>query len=283
VNGLVYFNQVQLIETFHLGLVGLGIIILLGGVWVVSIHSGGGGVDVGSWSEDGKDVEDETILHIGELEQGETSFLEAVYPNVDSVSRSDSTKPLECISEPTQSTSAISTEARRSENAQGSYLRPWHRHTMYSTAPSLSPVPVSRRTDLRRRFSDAYRFSTASHRPPRTFVPPLVTVPTLGAGLQIGLSPISPGFSIVPKERRRLVGPGPGGDEEQSPQQSPHARDHRRSVSERAFGAPVQPNFDSSPEVSDVEPNGRIDQECLGNVPEPMHRRWMWLRNYLTQ
>ena len=276
----MYFNQVQLIETFHLGLVGLGIIILLGGVWVVSIHSGGGGVDVGSWSEDGKVVEDETILHIGELEQGETSFLGVVYPNADSVSRSDSTrKPLKSISEPTQSTSAISTEARRSESAQGSYLRSWHRHTMYSTAPSLSPVPMSRRTDLRRRFSDAYHFSTASHRPPRTFVPPLVTVPTLGAGLQIGLSPISPGFSIVPKERRRLVGSGPGGDEEQSP----HARDHRRFVSERASEAPIQPNFDSSPEVSDAEPSGRIDQERLGNVPEPMHRRWTWLRNYLTQ
>lgn len=273
-NGLVYFNQVQLIEAFHLGLVGTGIIILLGGVWVVSIHSGGGGVDVGSWSEDGKIVEDETILHIGELEQGETSCSEVVNPNADSVSGSDPRKPLRSISEPAQSTSAISTEARRLEDAQVSYLRPWHRHTMYSTAPLLSPVPVSRRTDFRCRFSDAYRFSTVSHHPPRTFVPPLTTVSTLGAGLQIGLSPVSPGFSIVPKERRRL-----GGDEEQSP----HARDHRRSVSERASGAPVQPNFDSDPEVSDAEPNGRIDQECLGNVPEPMHRRWMWLRNYLSQ
>ena len=279
-NGLVYFNQVQLIKAFHLGLVGMGIIILLGGVWVVSIHSGGRGVDIGSWSEDGKVVENETILHIGEPEQGETSFLEVVYSNADSVSRSDSTrKPLGSISEPTQSTSAISTEARRSENAQVSYLHPWHRHTMYSTAPPLSPVPTSRRTDLRRRFSDAYRSSTASHQLPRMFVPPLVTVPTLRAGLQIGLSPISPGFSIVPTERRRLSGPGPGGDEEQSP----HARDHMRSVSERAFGAPVQPNFDSNPEVSDAEPSGRIDQECLGNVPKPMYWRWMWLRNYLTQ
>jgi len=46
-NGLVYFDQ---FSPVHLGLVILGIV-LLGGVWVVSIRSGGGGKDVGTWNE----------------------------------------------------------------------------------------------------------------------------------------------------------------------------------------------------------------------------------------
>ncbi|KAJ3515403.1 hypothetical protein NLJ89_g1779 [Agrocybe chaxingu] len=59
VNGLVYFNQISLISQLHLGLVILGIAILLGGVWVVSIQSGGGGVDVGAWNEERLDFPDE--------------------------------------------------------------------------------------------------------------------------------------------------------------------------------------------------------------------------------
>jgi len=46
VNGLVYFDQFALISPLHLGLVAVGIIVLLVGVWVVSIQAGGGGVDV---------------------------------------------------------------------------------------------------------------------------------------------------------------------------------------------------------------------------------------------
>ncbi|KAJ2927124.1 hypothetical protein H1R20_g9967, partial [Candolleomyces eurysporus] len=52
VNGLVYYNQISLIKPLHLGLVVVGIVVLLGGVWVVSIQAGGGGVDVGTWSEE---------------------------------------------------------------------------------------------------------------------------------------------------------------------------------------------------------------------------------------
>jgi len=282
VNGLVYFNQVQLIQAFHLGLVGMGVVILLGGVWVVSIHSGGGGVDLGAWSEDGEDEEDETILQIDETEQGETSVLNTAYPyaDLDSTIRPDSTrKPLGSISEPVQSTSATFSEAQGLEDAPVSYLRSWHRRTMHSTASSLSPPsPMSRTRDSRRRFTDTYYSSMASHHPTHTFPPPLATVPALGAGLQIGLSPISPGFSIVPKERRRLGGLGPGGDEEQSSQ----ARDHRRSVNERAL-ASVRPNLNSDSDASDARLNDRVDQECLGNVPEPVRQRWMWLRNYFPQ
>ncbi|KAF9015156.1 hypothetical protein BDQ17DRAFT_22534 [Cyathus striatus] len=52
VNGLVYFNQFALISVLHLGLVGLGMCILLAGVWIVSIKSGNGGVDISHWGAD---------------------------------------------------------------------------------------------------------------------------------------------------------------------------------------------------------------------------------------
>ncbi|KIM85197.1 hypothetical protein PILCRDRAFT_66375, partial [Piloderma croceum F 1598] len=59
VNGLVYFDQFALISPLHLGLVAVGIIILLVGVWVVSIQAGGGGVDVDRWKEGGESLSDD--------------------------------------------------------------------------------------------------------------------------------------------------------------------------------------------------------------------------------
>jgi len=46
VNGLVYFDQVSLLPASHLLLVTVGIVILLGGVWAVSLQA----VNVGTWS-----------------------------------------------------------------------------------------------------------------------------------------------------------------------------------------------------------------------------------------
>ncbi|KAF9526487.1 hypothetical protein CPB83DRAFT_857899 [Crepidotus variabilis] len=60
VNGLVYFDQFALIRPLYLGLVSLGIAVLLGGVWVVSVQSTP--VDEGSWDEDFIDISDEESL-----------------------------------------------------------------------------------------------------------------------------------------------------------------------------------------------------------------------------
>ncbi|KAJ2920207.1 hypothetical protein MD484_g230, partial [Candolleomyces efflorescens] len=62
VNGLVYYDQISLIKPLHLGLVVVGIVVLLGGVWVVSIQAGGGGVDVGAWSEEAELLGPETTF-----------------------------------------------------------------------------------------------------------------------------------------------------------------------------------------------------------------------------
>lgn len=52
VNGLVYYDQFGALTTLHLCLVILGIFVLLGGVWAVSVTSKeGGGVEPGTWQE----------------------------------------------------------------------------------------------------------------------------------------------------------------------------------------------------------------------------------------
>jgi len=64
-NGLVYFDQFGALTTLHLCLVGLGIFVLLGGVWVVSVTSGdGGGVEPGTWRDGGEAMrEEESGIH----------------------------------------------------------------------------------------------------------------------------------------------------------------------------------------------------------------------------
>ncbi|KAF5355626.1 hypothetical protein D9756_003769 [Leucocoprinus leucothites] len=298
VNGLVYFDQVQFIKASHLCLVGLGIVILLGGVWVVSIHSGGGGVDVGTWSEEDEDViEDETALSISEAEQEETAPPDTAYTpsGSDSTIRSTSTrKPFgpipiarHSISEPVRPTLATSSETREPQSSQVVYLRPGHRHTMHSILLS-PPSPTFRTRFTQRRpttTSETHRFSTSSHQrnpshPSNAFSPSINVnaVSTLGAGLQIGLSPISPGFSILPRERKRKTsGLSQRGDVEQSLQ----PRETRtRSVSEGTLRT-LRPDLSlsSEPDGPDLAPDHQIDQASSESVPGPGRQRWLWLRD----
>jgi hypothetical protein len=50
-NGLVYYDQFAALSVTHLLLVVLGISVLLGGVWAVSMQSGGPRLEVGTWQE----------------------------------------------------------------------------------------------------------------------------------------------------------------------------------------------------------------------------------------
>ncbi|KIM19427.1 hypothetical protein M408DRAFT_334405 [Serendipita vermifera MAFF 305830] len=63
-NGLVYYNQFELMSPLKLGMVALGIVILLGGVWAVSVQSGdedGTRVEVGTWTEGAEVITSEVI------------------------------------------------------------------------------------------------------------------------------------------------------------------------------------------------------------------------------
>ncbi len=194
-NGLVYFDQFALIPPLHLGLVSLGIVILLGGVWVVSIQSGEGDAD--SWSEepDEEMLEDlHTSSHLGDSPNSETHQLEwgsrsepiMAPPSGSSLGLDLSLEhplpPSSTISVPEgprSPTFTVSSRRRRSaiDEQISSSMRRHHQR-----APSHSHIELS---------------------PP---LPARNTVSTLaGAGFQIGLAATSPGFAIVPRERRRRV------------------------------------------------------------------------------
>ncbi|KAH9023749.1 hypothetical protein EDB84DRAFT_1508227 [Lactarius hengduanensis] len=143
VNGLVYFDQVSLLPTANIFLVTVGILILLGGVWAVSLQA----VDVGTWSGEDDDV-DVALLEGGAAEG-------------------------ECIPAITESdVSPTSSESPERDRVRS------HTDSALGVAPPVSSPPVP--------------------------------VPT--PGFSIGLSPVSPGFALVPRERRRCASGQSGRD-----------------------------------------------------------------------
>ncbi|KAJ7071035.1 hypothetical protein C8F01DRAFT_1315218 [Mycena amicta] len=169
VNGLVYFNQFSLIPPLHLGLVTLGIFVLLGGVWVVSIQSGGPPSDSDGWSdEDDSSASDaQSVVVRVELadEEGEIER-----PPLSRTSRSESSLQ------------------RQPQSPQSTVSQPLPTAV---SAPDASLGSLSRRP-------------RSHHLRAQTYVAPPVPNPitNLGGGFRIGLSPVSPGFSI---ERGRVV------------------------------------------------------------------------------
>ncbi|KAF9453812.1 hypothetical protein P691DRAFT_558189 [Macrolepiota fuliginosa MF-IS2] len=292
VNGLVYFNQIELITAFHLLLVALGIIILLGGVWVVSIQSGGGGVDVGTWNQETQDTTDEDAgIDIEQVEVEGGRLRESTFCRSDSDTTIRSTSrlnphfgpvPIEghTRSEPLQAISPLSSSTPEI-GASSTLMIPHHRHTTFSTTDQLSP-PSFRTRFTQRRPTTGGDIQRSSHQrnsshPSVAFSPPLNgTVSTLGTGLQIGLSPISPGFVIVPRERRRkLSGLGLGDAEQDS-------RPRQRSVSEGDVGGALRIYGNSDFPDSNLTNERQIDEGDAGG-PSRGRMRWKWLKNIFVQ
>lgn len=74
INGLVYYDQFGALSGLHIGLVVVGIVVLLGGVWAVSVTSReGGGVEPGTWK-----VTEEEEEADEEMEEGEAGAVEAL-------------------------------------------------------------------------------------------------------------------------------------------------------------------------------------------------------------
>ncbi|KAF9056155.1 hypothetical protein BJ165DRAFT_1522098 [Panaeolus papilionaceus] len=230
VNGLVYFDQISLIKPLHLGLVVLGIVILLGGVWVVSIQSGGGGVDVGSWNEEGIQLPGEDIALYNEPEASQDVLLPG--PETPTCKATALSHPFRSrlgavpMERETRSESSVPHEVS-SLTGLGLDLGPETSSTVHCIAPTradtqLYPTPrtPSNRIGPRRETVDGrpslspsltspgshhrtVSHPLHSHPPHAPLSPPLGSVSTLGTGFQIGLSPVSPGFTIMPMERRR--------------------------------------------------------------------------------
>ena len=160
VNGLVYFDQVSLLPTSHLLLVTLGIFILLGGVWAVSLQA----VNVGTWS--GEDDVDVPLL------EGDATDEE----RIPDLAESDLTP----ASPETPERDRARSEPVVSESAM---------------SPPPSPT-IPRRRSHHHAGQSALGVAAGASSPP-------VPVPT--PGFSIGLSPVSPGFALVPRERRRCT------------------------------------------------------------------------------
>ncbi|KAJ7293572.1 hypothetical protein C8J57DRAFT_1269377 [Mycena rebaudengoi] len=173
VNGLVYFDQFALIPPVHLVLVVVGIFVLLGGVWVVSIQSGDNSVDTDAWSDEDSvdgDATDDSEVHFAETGD-----------------RDGRRSP------PRLNPTSLLCRFRALRSPQSTESQP---------LPSVPLSPSTIRTSSSRRRSQHLRAQTLAY----PLVPPAPNpVASLGAGFQIGLSPVSPGFSIVPRERGRIL------------------------------------------------------------------------------
>lgn len=277
VNGLVYFNQFSLIPPLHLGLVVLGIAVLLVGVWVVSIQSSEDGVDIGTWQKG-----DEDIALIDEREEPEVLEEGAMGGHHNGVppfgSSSEPLLPTLRMTSPSQSPSPRSHRVRPSTisipNVESPISTSHERQTTDSIL--LSPVsntasPRHQRTTRLRRDSLYQSLSVGN------------VGGSLGGGLQIGLSPVSPGFSIIPRERhrRQRVSSGFGhglsevdGDNEEGTRTTRR----RRTLSEGdvQWGGPADER-----EGDEVEEGGGmvVDEEGgEGELPKEKKKRWRWLR-----
>ncbi|EIM83506.1 uncharacterized protein STEHIDRAFT_170767 [Stereum hirsutum FP-91666 SS1] len=215
VNGLVYFDQVSLLPTSHLLLVILGIAILLGGVWVVSFHAGPG-VDVGSWNEE--DEEDALGLDVeGGSPMGILDSLIVEEPLSDDLEDLRTPTYADNITDYGTGTDGAGTGTGRGrgkplrplaidrQTASESQVHPPHSPTQSPTSPTTGGTVPSRSmlspTRSRRRRTSVMSPGTEHG----TLAPPPAP------GFSIGLSPVSPGFTLMPRERRKRVVSGSSG------------------------------------------------------------------------
>lgn len=222
VNGLVYFDQVSLLSTFHLLLVTLGIVILLCGVWAVSLQA----VNVGTWS--GEDDVDVPLL---DADATDTE-------RIPDIAETDVTP--------------ASPETPERDRARS--------HTVVSE-PVMSPPPSP--TIPRRR---SHHHAGQSALGVAAVASPPVPVPT--PGFSIGLSPVSPGFALVPRERRRCTS-------------GQSARDSWDDVIRRARLRQIVSESDAV--VGDDVEQGNdagVEREETGDgrVINAARARWKWVR-----
>jgi len=172
VNGLVYFDQFALLPTLHLVFVIFGIVVLLSGVWVVSFQS----IDVQPWT--GTETES--------IEDVEVMVDDAITPSSGDQLAAPAVLAQEIIAEP----STIQ-----------------HRRTTTSTLSVCTSDSLSNSVLLSPQLSQG-EIANSSHggrriRKRQTLSPELISAPP-APGFSIGLSPASPGFSLVNRGRMRV-------------------------------------------------------------------------------
>ncbi len=227
VNGLVYFDQISLLPTSHLLLVTVGIFILLGGVWAVSLQA----VNVGTWSGEDEDVD------VPLLEGGATE--EECIPAI-AESNATPTSPETPERDRVRSHTAVSESA---------------------ISPPQSPS-IPRRRSYHHAGQSALGVATPVSSPP-------VPVPT--PGFSIGLSPVSPGFALVPRERRRCTSGQSGRDSWDDVTRRVRIR-QIASDGDALVGDEVEQGYGVG-----VEQSGRGDTGG-GKIINRARARWRWVQ-----
>lgn len=267
-NGLVYFDQFALIPPLHLCLVVLGILVLLGGVWVVSIQSGE--------ADAGSDVSDEEEVML-EGVHAETYF-------ADSPTSTNGANGSQTLEWGTRSEPVIPTQSQTSGLGLDFGLNQPLLPASTISIPDAPLSPSSIQSRRKRPTLEGLTVSTRRHQQRGTshthieLSPPLPNRSAVsalaGAGFQIGLAATSPGFAIVPRERRRrvstLVGRPPSGDvgEDAVPD---FGTSRRRTVSEGDVRRDLDGMEESVEEPSTSHSTGK----------QGARSRWQWLRRAL--
>ncbi|PLW39468.1 hypothetical protein PCANC_01147 [Puccinia coronata f. sp. avenae] len=201
ISGLVYYDQVKLLSTFQVFAISLGTIILLGGVWVVSIgtssnnassHQSASAEEEGGDERGGLQVKNDAgSSHGSAVDEDEET------PLLPSSSRIGSVEEEEDGDEEHEQEQPVYTEDPREMDESYGLEEPpegrasdLHRYSHQHTASSgSSSHPSSRRT--------SHPFDQLI----RQFLVEGEVTPV--RGFSIGLGAASPGFAIRPKKRRK--------------------------------------------------------------------------------
>ena len=181
----------------------------------MSIQSGGGGIDVGTWNE-GEDFScQENILLPDSEDLGDNQEVAAM-SMAEQPTSNHRPQAMECGTHsesniPNVTISPQLAGLELDDQAQDSSLASTEIHRPRASHLSSSPEAPSQRHSARRGL--AHQSPTSMHsgnsrtvsqpHSQATHSPPQGPVSALGTGFQIGLSPLSPGFTIVPLDRRR--------------------------------------------------------------------------------
>lgn len=178
INSLIYFDQLILLSTSNLVLVIVGIIVLLSGVGALSLREHG--IEFGTWREGGEAL-DAAIVDVDSedgVPEADVRLTTAASPPAHRESRTVHF----AHAFPTREDGASTSARRMSSDAEP------HPHGLgaHGRAPSAPHLTLTRRQS--------------------GLSVPEMAQPAAWGGLSIGLSPVSPGFALVPRRRVSSVG-----------------------------------------------------------------------------
>ncbi|KAI0689594.1 hypothetical protein BC835DRAFT_1368267 [Cytidiella melzeri] len=289
VNGLVYFDQFGYLTTAHLLLVILGMVVLLAGVWIVSFPPGGhpGGIDVVTWREESDSGSDASGDEVGEhyedeplpMDSSQLVFEDETIGMERVSSRETHRRPLSVGPHPSQHVD----EASAPSDSRTSHLRRLTEPLITTSSrivdehSARSPLSPTSTTTRRRPSVPPYQNTHNHLTSPRQSFPPHVLSPGGPSGFSIGLSPVSPGFALVPRERgrRRRVTSAEG---------DTHAVEEgstRRVVSDSSMSQPER-SSEGSEQVISPRTERDIEEAGLHIGGSQSRARWRWLSGLFT-